>query len=178
MKLPYWTPSTCWMLIIYQSGMMVRIQATTQDVSTPAVETMYDKETHNFIGKLQLVVAEVSVMMTEVYTLMALIKAKVSHKQFLNIMHTVSLPLTNVQVVDSTKSKAELKLNDLRVKYYMPQKVAQCSLATQLLAALVRQTMQNETSYSKKLISHDPVQHRLWFVYTERSKESFQASDK
>ena len=85
--------------------------------------------------------------MGDVYTLRALIKTKVSHNQFLSIMWTIPLPLTTMQVVDSSNSEKELTLDELRVQHYMsqPQHIAQCSLVTQLVAALVRHTMQNQT---------------------------------
>ena len=102
----------------------------------------FDDATNKLICELHLEASEVCTKITNIHTYIAILKTKVSPKDFLTIVSSVGLPLTTISIMDPAKQ--ESNVDTLLVRDHMPDpNILYGNEATKLLGALVRYYMQN-----------------------------------
>ena len=127
----------------FVAGFVVHTRASSTRTYSPDFSTEeFDNTTNKLICKLHLEAAEVCTRMSDIHSMIAILKSRVNAQNFITIVSAVGLPLTTISVVDPATQ--EVNVDQLRVRDHMlDPKLLYGDEATQLLGALVRFYMQN-----------------------------------
>ena len=85
----------------FKTGFTVHTRASSSRTYSPEFSTEeFDDETNKLICELHLEASEVCAKMVNIHCYIAILKTKVSAKNFLQIVSSVGLPLTTISIVD------------------------------------------------------------------------------
>ena len=127
----------------FVAGFIIHTRASSTRTYSPDFSTEeFDDTTNKLICELHLEAAEVCTRMSDIHSMIAILKSQVSAQNFIKIVSAVGLPLTTISVVDPATQ--EVNVDQLRVHDHMlDPKLLYGDEASKLLGALVRFHMQN-----------------------------------
>ena len=90
----------------FKTGFTIHTRASTSRTHSPEFSMEgFDDAINKLICELHLEAAEVCTRMSNIHTYIAILKTKVSPKDFLTIVSSVGLPLTTISIVDPAKQE-------------------------------------------------------------------------
>ena len=122
----------------------------------------WDEDTQELVSDIFQMAGDASLIMSEVYRKLALLKGKVRQETFLRVANSIPLPITNLTVVSRDESDQGLDVNKERIRDHMPTPAhfEGMDTSTKLLGALVHYLMRNNlcrttNTYAAKKATRD-----------------------